>query len=415
MRSQKFRENILKNKNIFKMLIGEASLRLITEINYAILPVFIMTIYNEFIAGIFMAIANSIQAFILNPISGSLADRNGTKPLMIIGSIVLIIGSLIMSFMPLSLGSVIIFTVSLFFYYALRNTETYILRMAQKNKGGLIFGVSENIFSISYFLTTIFIPFFLINDMYKVATLIVSVVATINLFIIFTIKNDNVFLGAGNKSKGSIFSSISPLKSIKSGINFVKVNNNYPLMTLSGATFQGVFYGSIWFLIPIQIVNVGFSGFYDGLQLGIYEIVTIFLATYSGYLADKYNWRHLHSFGWCLVVIGVLFLPFYSFPLGLIIIGAIIALGNNLFWFAAEHALEKYDIDHEEDGEFISLKTMMSNLGYAISPLVCGFLYKVYGFSVALLFASVVCSIIGVWMIYLTFESEKKDIIAERI
>ena len=63
-------------------------------------------------------------------------------------------------------------------------------------------------------------------------------------------------------------------EAIKAGWHFVRKNQFYPLLSLGGATFEGIFYGTIWFVIPLQIASRTPS-LIGGLELGIYEIMIL--------------------------------------------------------------------------------------------------------------------------------------------
>lgn len=399
---------VKSHRNIFSLIVGESLVNYTTNIMYAILPVLIAGIFNEWIAGLFLGVFNFIQVLTFDPVTGNLSDRYGSKRLMIIGNFLLLIGALILFFMSVTKWSLILFSFALFLSFSLRSTiETYVLRVIKRDEGGFIFGLLDNFYSTTTFIATLMIPFFIINDNYKIAMAIMSFFTIINMISIYTVKDDIYKIKSRKKVK--IKDMINPFNSVKHGIHFVKKNHKYPVMMIAAAVFQGIFYGGIWFLFPVHFSSLGTGSFIEGLQLGIYEVVTIFIASIAGYLADKYNWRHIHSYGWLLVLLGVIAMPFYPATTALIFIGFIIAIGNNLFYYAAEHALEANDVDHKEDGSFVSLKNMCMNSGYGIAPVITGFLYFNFSFTAGLAFISVVCSILAIWMIYMTWKFEKID------
>lgn len=390
-----------KHKDILNLVLSDSFLRYITALAYAIFPIIVADLYNEWVAGLFFGVFNLISAFLLNPIVGNLADKYGSKPMLIFYRIILIISGIVWLVMPVNLYMVLIFMSLLFLSYSLRVNETYVLRVTNKSEGGLIFGISENVYSIAYFLSTLSIAFFTLTSNHKYAAWMMIIFGLFNLISVMFIKND--FVKKNKKEKRSILSDLNPFNSIKSAMHFVRMNGNYPLMTLSASAFQGIFYGTIWFIFPLYLAQAGISSIEGGLQLGIYELVTIFIAGICGYMADKYNWKHIHSIGWFLVMVGVMLMPFFAWPLSLIIIGFVIGVGNNMFVFAAEHALEAFDIDHKEDGAFMATNKMVGDFSYGISPVIAGFLYFEYGFEIALMFSSFICILLAIWMIWLTY------------
>ncbi len=367
------------------------------------LPVMIMGFYGEVIAGLYLGFFNLFQAFVLNPIVGNFADKYGAKKLLIISSSLLFIDALLFMFSEISVISIVVFTCIYFVSYSLRIADTYILRVASKSKGGFVFGIYNEFKAVAYLLATLSIPFFTITNNYIYAAGLLILISLIDIYLVFRVADD-----LKEPKEISLLESFNVLTTIKSGFKFVKKNKGYPILILTASVFEGVFHGAIWFLFPIHLVSTGISnGFYDSLQLGIYEIVTIFLAGYLGFLADKFNWKHIHTFGWSLAILGVILMPIFSLPLGLVISGFIIALGSNLFFSASEHVLEKFDFDHQEDGEFISLKNVILDISYGISPIIMGILYHMKGFETTLAILAGIIAIVGLFIIRFAWKLEK--------
>jgi predicted MFS family arabinose efflux permease len=272
--------------------------------------------------------------------------------------------------------------------------RAYLLRTTNEEEGGTIFGIGDNLISLAFLLGTLSIPFFAQNRSYFWLGIII-ILSNLILYIILHYIKDEKFL---DKPK-TRFSVINPVRTISKSLDFIKKGDYFPLMTLAAALFGGLFYGSIWFIFPLKFADAGELSFIDGLELGIYDLVTVFTAGICGHLADKYNWKKMHLSGWIIVLAGMWMLPLLNFRLGLIIAGLIIGIGNNLFYYSACHALEKYDKMHKEDGAFTAFTKMCETLGYAISPLLVGAVYYYYGFTMALVAGISLSSIVALLMI----------------
>lgn len=373
---------------------------------YGLLPVVIAASHGEWFAGIFISMFNLFQAFVLSPIAGSLADRIGSRRTVIFGQICGMAAFLVWIVFPMDQTLVLLlFSFLLFWSYAFRNTaETYILRTMKSDEGGIAFGLFGNVTSLAIFLSTASLPFFLLTDNEIVAPAALFFVHLFCFITLLFLPDDTV---KRKRKADTLLATLNPVPSLQSGWNFLKKNSGFPGLLLGAALFEGMFYGTVWFVFPLHIAKFGLDG--SGLHLGIYDLVTAFFAGYAGYLADKYNWRHVHSLGWIFVILGLIALPFYGWPTWLIIVGFVIAIGNNLSYYAATHALQKYDIDHREDGAFISFRVATSSVGYAIAPLMAGFLYSRYGFLTSLSVNSFFCIILAIGMIVLTWRLEKKE------
>ena len=395
-----------EHKNVVLISSTEAIGSFADNIQYAIFPVIAMALFDEWTAGLIVSAFTLFQLFIVDPLGGNLADKIGARTTLRLSAISFILGSLAWIAFGDSLLTIIFSGLFLFIGYSLNTIDSYILRVTPEDEGGLAFGIQGNIDSIGCFLATISIPFFLPVSMHIWIAVLVIVAKLICLLGTFLVDEDTF---EREEKESSVLEMLNPLSAVRHGIHFIKMNGFYPVLALGSSLFEGLFYGTIWFIFPIHFAKLGLEGGSEGLQLGIYEIITMFLAGYAGYLADKYNWKHIHSFGWACIGAGVLIMPFYPNMLGLVIVGVIIGIGNNLSYYAAEHVLEKYDIDHREDGAFSSLRRMVCNIGYAVAPIVAGFMYSKYGFQVSLWYIAVTCSVLAAWMMWQTYRFEEKE------
>jgi MFS family permease len=376
------------------------------SILYAILPVLYAAKYNEWIAGLIVGGFNLIQALFLNPTFGNLSDRYGSRRIMMISSLSGSIAAITWLLIPFLHTSVLfISTFFIFGGYTLRSvSETYLLRSSKKDEGGFIFGLSEDIYALSYFLVTMSIPFFLVTEHQYYAGIILLFCSLLSYLFISRIPKD-IQENKIQKPLKNIFL-FNPFDAIKLGMHFIKKNNSAPVPSIVIAFFESIFYGTIWFVFPLHLMQLGSESFKDGLILGIYEVVTIFAAAYIGYLADKHDWTKIFILGWSFIAIGVLALPFFDWPIWLVIVGLIIAFGDNMAAFSGLHLLEATDKDHAEDGAFIAFKYLFSDIGYAISPIIAGFLYYSYGFRIGLVFASLVGLVAGIIMIWFVLKKK---------
>lgn len=370
------------------------------SILYAILPVLYAAKYNEWLAGLIVGGFNLLQAFFLNPTFGNLSDRYGSKRIMMLSTLCGSFAAITWLLVPFLHTSVLfVSTLFLFGGYTLRSvSEAYLLRTSEKNEGGFIFGLSEDVYALSYFLVTMSIPYFLVTEHQYYAGIILLFCPIAGYLFIAHLPEEKR-TKEKRKSLKDVFL-LNPFTALKRGMHFIRANNYAPVPAVAITFFESIFYGTIWFVFPLHLEQLGSESFKDGLILGIYEIVTILAAAYIGYLADKHDWRKIFVLGWSFIAIGVLALPFFDWPIWLIIVGLIIAFGDNMAAFSGLHLLEATDGDHAEDGAFVAFKYLFSDVGYAIAPIIAGFLYYSFGFRIGLTFASLVGLVAGITMIW---------------
>ena len=383
------------HRNALVLISSVSITRYATTAVWGILPAVIAFSYGEWVAGIFFGVFNLFQAFVGDPLAGSFADRWGSKPVVLVGHALVAASGIFWFAFPLTnIPALLFFGILFFLSFSCRDeSAAYLLRTGGKEEGGLIFGVAENIYAMANFLASLSLPFLVLAGHESIAAAVMIATSLCGAVMLARIPNDR-----GRRSQKRWTEALNFIGAIRDGLRFVKSNHLYPLLALGSAAFEGLFYGVLWFAIPLEIVGGGSFSIVEGLELGIYEIVTVFFAGYAGYLADRYHWRAVHLLGWVLAAVGAIGLLWSPGVWPLVIAGALIGIGNNFFAFAASHALEAHDIDHRRDGAFVGLSNMVSDLGYAVGPLVAGILYSTAGFGGSIAFAVAVTILIGSFM-----------------
>jgi hypothetical protein len=164
------------------------------------------------------------------------------------------------------------------------------------------------------------------------------------------------------------------------------------------ALFEWVFFGSLWFIIPLYLAKHTEYVSY-GFEIGIYEIISLICAVLFWYIADKYN-PIRNVFLWRIgVLIGIILLYCYPTIHILIPVWAIIWLSNSLLYATGQHVLSEHDEDHEDDGAYGQTRSMMTNLWYMTMP-VLRWILEFVPFSLLLkLFASIISCFVTIGII----------------
>lgn len=345
-------------------------------------------------AGLMIGILTGLQVFIFNPIAGQLIDKKNSLWAFWIGIGAEILGSLIFILFP-HWWALILFFMGFSVRWSFFVSESYILKQSKSEEGGFIFGLREELFAMANFAGILLFPLFIISTTWSWLPVLTILFATLSALLIIDIPKDS-----DHNQKLDIKKALNIWSTISAASRFITINHKFPLFVLGSKIFEGIFYGSIWFLFPLHLSRLIVGGD-NSLHLGIYEIVTICLALFCGLLADRWDWRKLEARSWALMLIMIWLLPFWHSPLALVFLGFFIGAANNFFMAASYHALAKHDVDHEEDGQFNSFADTVMNLGYMIAPVICGILYQAYGFQVSLLFVASSVTIIGIWMLTL--------------
>lgn len=378
------------------LIFVEALPRCGTSILFALLTVMIADVSNAAIAGIAFSGFAVFEMFVTDPLGGTMADRFGSRLTLRVQALLTFATGLLLLVLPKTFWAFMLIGVTLFTCYGLRMMGAYLLRMIKRNEGGFIFGLSETTVSCAYFVCTMSIPFFARNDRSPLIAYLLMLTSTIYFIVVSRLPDDRKKIRIKHRRKGSAF---NPWDTIRHGVHFIRRNEGYPLMPLMSAFFEGIFYSTVWFVFPLRFAELSAHGG-TGLEMGIYDLVTLSFAGLCGYLADRYNWKLIHGLGWLLILVGSVVLPNAAASITLTLTGLVIAVGNNLSHFSAEHVLTKFDIDHREDGSFMALMTMVGGVGAVVSPIIAGYLYYHLGFSAGIGYACMVSAMIAVFMIW---------------
>ncbi len=400
-----FREHKLKgfgkyfvsHKDVYSALTAQTLETTVGAVVFALMPV-ILAFYlgNEQIAGIVIALFTALQIFVFIPLSGVVIDKKGALLAMKLGVFAEIIGILLWVLVDLNWG-IYFFFLGYFFRWSFFLIDPFLLRRTESEEGGFWFGLKEEIIAIGNFLGILVFTWFVAREHWYFLPFVSALTHIISLSFLYTVEVK------GKKRKitwKALCQAFNYWHFIKSGLSFIHKNHRYPLFNLGSNLFEGLFYGSIWFLLPLHLAKMAVEG--DSLSLGIYEVVTIAFALICGVLADRLDWRKQELFSWLIMIVMVWILPFWHSQFALVVIGFVIGLANNFFASAGYHVLALFDEDHEEDGQYVAFAKIVCNSGYMVSPIICGYLYYNFGFDLALVFVAVVVTLIALWMLFLT-------------
>lgn len=383
-------------------IFSQAGLYIFGYLFLALLPVMLSFYFGgEQTAGILMSLFTAVQVFIFTPLGGKLMERYSLIGLFKFSLFIEMIGALLWFFLPGKWG-IVCFALAVLFRMAVLATDPLILRLAEKEKGGFWFGLRDEISAFAVYAGLMIFPFFILPHSWEYFPLLILGIDIIMMGVIFQIRNQ-IPPRAENKDT----SSSDILSPLKKGLEFIKQNHNYPLFYVGSLVFEGLFYGGIWFLFPLYIVDTALLSSGSEYTLGIYELVTVFCALFCGIIADRFSWKRIEFFAWAITIVLAWAICFYTSVYFLILLGFFIGLANNFFSAAGYHALAEFNTDQKNEKSFTMLGRIIMNSGYMVSPLVCGVLYQSYGFVPAMMFIAVCVSRIGVWMMWLLWNTKK--------
>ena len=184
---------------------------------------------------------------------------------------------------------------------------------------------------------------------------------------------------------------ITSIKSIK------KLNPAASMLVLASLS-SSIFYAIVWFVVPLAIAAHVMSGSTD-LALGVFDISVVLTGSIIGRIADKSDKRKLIFMGLLVFAIIGILLGFTS-GFAFLLLGFMGTMGDESSSLSIWAWLNALDKDHDADGLVSGVVCMFSDLGWAIGPVIGGFLYPVIGLGWTIAIGGLL--ILAVWVLYST-------------
>ena len=396
-----------KFRNIIIMSSGYSIAICSTMIMYTLLPILYSKIRWPTNAGIMIMIMTIMQVFVFGPLAANFVDTHWARKVLFVYASLFVWWGLarLLSYFThdttlISLLTIIM-TIAFAAGYGSRFVDVYTLRMSPTGQSGMAFWWLVTFAGLGRFLWTLLQPH-LVNPTAQIRAPVIMIGAmSIFIVVLLFIKDDKptalTFSLSPKKLHQHLWVSVIKLfESYKNtfthGRKFIQRCEKFPLIPLSIAFWEWIFFGSLWFIIPLYLsyhpeyISYGF-------EIGIYEIISLFCAIGFGYIADRYN-SVVTAFLWRGgILIGIILLYLYPSIDTLVPIGIIIWVSNSLLYATGQHILSEHDQDHEDDGAYGQTRSMITNIGYMLMPVIRGLLQFMSFAYILQLFASILSCI----------------------
>lgn len=164
------------------------------------------------------------------------------------------------------------------------------------------------------------------------------------------------------------------------------------LLSFSGA----LFYGVIWFVVPLVIAHQANSGLLS-IGLGMFDFSVVVLGFLLGNLADQVNKRTLVFFGLLIFSVSGMLLGL-NFGWLFLLFGFLSTTGDEMAEISLWSWLHMLDREHANDGVVAGVIAFFEDIGWALGPIVAGLLYGFVGPSKAIVIGAI--PIFITWIVY---------------
>lgn len=380
---------------------------------YTLLPIVFADVWGATMAGVVIMLMTMLQIFLFGPLAANLVDTYGARQLLFsyIGFFVLWALLRYRSYFvdDIVWKGIIVIGMAIFFaaWFACRFVDVYTLRTSPASKSGIAFGILVTLAGLGRFIGTLFQPSLIDQSFQLYAPLIMIGCMIIFGISVLFIKSDlepNPAIVFNRETvqdqvRSNLVSLLSKYKkTFYSGWRFIQRCRQFPLIPLTISFFEGIYFWSLWFIIPLYLAaHPDFVS--RGLEIGIYEIISVCVAILFGYIADKGKSSTNAILWWIGVLIGIWILYVHPSVEILIIVGVVVWLSNNLLYATGQHVLAANDVDHENDGAYAQTRTIIANIWYMFMPVIWWLLIHLDFALILKLFSSMIASIAMLWLI----------------
>ncbi len=158
----------------------------------------------------------------------------------------------------------------------------------------------------------------------------------------------------------------------------------------------GIFYGAVWFVVPLVIAHHDDAGALS-MGLSVFDFAIVLLGYIIGNLADKFNRRKLVFIGLLIFAFSGLLIGF-NFGILFLLFGFLATAGDELAGLSLWSWLYTLDKNHAHDGAVAGVLSLALDLGWAIGPIAAGFMYTQLGPTWTITYGAI--PIVLVWGLY---------------
>lgn len=335
-------------------------------------------------AGIMMMLMTIGQILLFGPLAASFVDTYGARKILFaytsffsLWSLFWIASYLVDDMIGKSI-LVILMTICFSAGFGCKFVDVYTLRTAPKLKIGVSFGILVTMAGLGRFLGTLLQPNLIQESMQIYAPIALGIAMIIFASVLYFVRSDLQPSWFGTTNSESINSHIKTSlvgvlwnygNTFYRGWRFIKRCRHFPLIPLTISFFEGMYFWSLYFIFPLFLIANPWVSV-TGLEIGIYELISIFVAVWFGHLADKGKSMRKIFLGWTGVFIGAGILYHNPSINNLVIVWLFIWLSNSLLYATGQYILAKNDVDHENDGAYAQTRSIIANIGYMFMPVM---------------------------------------------
>lgn len=374
--------------------------RFAAVLHYSLLSPLGARLLPLWVVGILIGAASFFQMIFDVP-AGHLIDRFGKKRMLAIGWVAFVASAFLLTqFSLVNFLLSVAFSVVGWLFYA-PGMNAYILAYAEKKTSGRFLALRDTFGSLGVVLASVSLPFVLLYSPSNMGgiMLVLFALAIVALWASPPDKpspHTEPVLPAEpyHIRRTNLFGSFRALKRLNPASGM-----------LCGYTFAGaIFYGAVWFVVPLVIASGVGNGQLLGFGLAIFDLSVVVLGVLIGTLVDSGDKSLLVFYGLLLFAVAGMVIGTTLGPLFLLF-GFLAATGDETAGLSLWSWLHALDTEHAHDGAVAGAISFAQDFGYAIGPVIAGFIFSIGG--PAWTIALCALPLLATWILYAIYARPK--------
>ena len=364
-------------------------------LHYSLISPFGERLLPLWIVGLLMG-GSSVVQFLLDVPAGHIMDRYGYRRFLLVTTTIFFVATLCYC-CGLTLAtyvmSIVLSTFGWLFFGP--GVNAYALSHSDRATAGRFMSLRDMTGSVGVVLSSVVLPFTLLMSPTLVGWILSALFAVSFVALCFAPK-DHMAATVEEKIPSQHF--YVRRHSLVKTLAVMKRLNPASGMLIVSSFASGVFYGAVWFVLPLVMASKPDS-FALGLGLGVFDFAVVVLGWALGALADRFNKRMLVFIGLLVFAVSASFTGF-SFTWVFLIFGFLATSGDEMSSLSLWAWLHNLDKDHANDGAVAGIINVFSDAGWAVGPIVAGFVYASLGPTWTIIASSL--PIFAAWIAYQT-------------
>ncbi len=345
------------------------------------------------VVGLLMGSCSFVQLLLDVP-AGHLLDRFGYRRFLKITTLLFLFAAITLTFGLTRITYLLSLLFSIFgWLFFGPGVDAYVLSHAPKDIAGKFISVRDVAGSIGVVLASIALPLVLTQKP-EIMGSVIFVLLLVSLFFLFFSPED--YVSVHKEKKVSSHHYFIRRHFLHTTLRALKRLNPASGMLLLVSFVGCIFYGAIWFVVPLVIAHQANAGLLS-LGLGIFDFSIVLLGFLFGHLADRSDKRALVFFGLLLFAVSGILLGF-DFGWLFLLFGFLATSGDEMASISLWSWLHSLDREHDNDGTIAGVITLFQDLGWAIGPVLAGFAYTFVGPTWTIVISAI--PVLLVWMFY---------------